>query len=85
MFHDAGRGDVFLRDEAMPSEALLERAIGVIYRPDTERQSHCFLARLAEQFHAVIHIDTTTAVKPLAEALQGAHQAGPADTYPSGV
>jgi erythromycin esterase-like protein/predicted phosphoribosyltransferase len=64
MFHDVGQGDFFLCGEAMPYEALLERAIGVIYRPDTERQSHYFLARLADQFDAVIHIDTTTAVKP---------------------
>jgi erythromycin esterase-like protein len=41
----------------------LERAIGVIYRP--ERFSHYFHARLAEQFDAVIHIDQTRAVEPL--------------------
>jgi erythromycin esterase-like protein len=45
--------------------ARLERAIGVIYRPDTERWSHYFHARLADQFDAVIHIDETTAVEPL--------------------
>ena len=39
----------------------LERAIGVIYRPQTERQSHYFDARLAEQFDAVIHLDRTRA------------------------
>jgi erythromycin esterase-like protein/predicted phosphoribosyltransferase len=43
----------------------LERAIGVIYRPRTERQSHYFHARLADQFDAVIHIDETRAVEPL--------------------
>jgi erythromycin esterase-like protein len=43
----------------------LERAIGVIYRPRTERQSHYFRARLADQFDAVIHIDETRAVEPL--------------------
>jgi erythromycin esterase-like protein len=43
----------------------LERAIGVIYRPETERQSHYFRARLAEQFDAVLHFDETHAVKPL--------------------
>ena len=46
-------------------EARLERAIGVIYRPDTERQSHYFRARVADQFDAVIHIDDTRAVEPL--------------------
>jgi Erythromycin esterase len=45
--------------------ARLERAIGVIYRPETERQSHYFPARLAEQFDAVLHFDETRAVKPL--------------------
>jgi erythromycin esterase-like protein len=43
----------------------LERAIGVIYRPQTERASHYFHARLADQFDAVIHIDETRAVEPL--------------------
>ena len=43
----------------------LERAIGVIYRPRTERQSHYFRGRLADQFDAVIHIDETRAVEPL--------------------
>ncbi len=43
----------------------LERAIGVIYRPDTERQSHYFRARLPDQFDAVLHVDETRAVEPL--------------------
>ena len=47
------------------SEPRLERAIGVIYRPETERQSHYFGARIASQFDALIHIDETRAVEPL--------------------
>ena len=47
------------------SEPLLERAIGVIYRPETERYSHYFSARLAEQFDAIIHFDESRAVEPL--------------------
>jgi predicted phosphoribosyltransferase len=43
----------------------LERAIGVIYRSETERQSHYFAARLSDQFDAVLHFDETRAVKPL--------------------
>lgn len=43
----------------------LERAIGVIYRPDTERISHYFKARLPQQFDAVLHIDETHALEPL--------------------
>ncbi|KAI3430472.1 hypothetical protein D9Q98_005067 [Chlorella vulgaris] len=44
---------------------LLERAIGVIYRPVTERQSHYFSASLSRQFDAVVHLDTTSALHPL--------------------
>jgi erythromycin esterase-like protein len=43
----------------------LERAIGVIYRPETERLSHYFHANLARQFDAIIHTDETRAVEPL--------------------
>jgi erythromycin esterase-like protein len=41
---------------------MLERAIGVIYRPETERQSHYFEARLSQQFDAAIFFDRTKAV-----------------------
>jgi erythromycin esterase-like protein len=47
------------------SEPRLERAIGVIYRPETERQSHYFSTALPEQFDAIIHFDVTRAVEPL--------------------
>ena len=71
LFHRIGRERFMLitaenqrlKDEMR--EPLLERAIGVIYRPETERQSHYFKARIAEQFDAVIHIDETRAVQPL--------------------
>jgi erythromycin esterase-like protein len=46
-------------------EPRLERAIGVVYAPATERQSHYFEARMSRQFDAVIHLDTTSAVTPL--------------------
>jgi erythromycin esterase-like protein len=63
---------------------MLERAIGVIYRPDTERQSHWFHARLAQQFDVVIHIDNTTAVEPLERTtLWDAGE--PPETYPTGL
>ena len=52
-------------------EPRLERAIGVIYRPETERQSHYFRALLSNQFDAIVHIDVTSAVRPLEDvALQ---------------
>ena len=50
------------------SGPLLERAIGVIYKPRTERQSHYFYAELPEQFDLVIHVDRTAAVRPLEPA-----------------
>jgi predicted phosphoribosyltransferase len=54
--------DLMVQQLAAPR---LERAIGVIYRPETERQSHYFGTRLVEQFAAVLHFDKTRAVKPL--------------------
>jgi erythromycin esterase-like protein/predicted phosphoribosyltransferase len=51
-------------------ERRLERAIGVIYRPDTERQSHYFRARLPDQFDAVLHFDETRALEPLETTAQ---------------
>ena len=46
-------------------EPRLQRAVGVIYRPATEYESHYFTATLAEQFDAVIHVDVTRALQPL--------------------
>lgn len=46
-------------------EPMLERAIGVLYRPETEYQSHYFMASLPRQFDAVFHLDETSAVEPL--------------------
>jgi erythromycin esterase-like protein len=68
-------------------EPRLERAIGVIYRPETERQSHYFYARLANQFDAVLHFDKTSAVQPLERNPEWTvEEAGePAETFPFGV
>jgi erythromycin esterase-like protein len=63
---------------------MLERAIGVIYRPETERHSHYFQTRLSEQFDAVIHIEETRAVEPL-ETTAAWEQGEPAETFPFGV
>ena len=62
----------------------LERAIGVIYRPMTERQSHYFQACLPEQFDFMIHIDNTTAVRPL-ETIPRFHKGEMDETYPFGI
>jgi erythromycin esterase-like protein len=66
------------------SEAILERAIGVIYRPETERQSHYFHAQLSRQFNAVIHIDETRAVEPLERSAEW-EKGEPAETFPFGI
>ena len=65
-------------------EPRLERAIGVIYRPDTERQSHYFFAQLGEQFDALIHVDETRAVEPLDRNAEWNDAEAP-ETYPTGL
>lgn len=65
-------------------EPRLERAIGVVYRPDTERISHYFQARLADQFDVVLHFDETRAVEPL-DRTPGWEAGEPPETYPSGL
>jgi erythromycin esterase-like protein len=64
--------------------AHLERAIGVIYRPDTERQSHYFHASVARQFDALLHYDTTRAVEPLERTAVWEHDEAP-ETYPTAL
>ncbi|HEY2064923.1 MAG TPA: erythromycin esterase family protein [Gemmatimonadaceae bacterium] len=70
LFHRIGVENFLLdlRESAMRdalSEPRLERAIGVIYRPETERMSHYFDADLPRQFDLVIHFDQTRALEPL--------------------
>jgi erythromycin esterase-like protein len=65
-------------------EPRLERAIGVIYLPQTERQSHYFDARLSDQFDAVIHFDETRALEPLERYPQW-ENGEPPETFPTGV
>jgi erythromycin esterase-like protein len=62
----------------------LERAIGVIYRPQTERQSHWFATDITRQFDALVHIDVTRAVEPL-EREPGWDLEEPPETYPSAL
>jgi erythromycin esterase-like protein len=65
-------------------EPLLERAIGVIYRPETERASHYFQARLSAQFDAVLHFDETRAVEPLEVTAEWKTGEVP-ETFPTGI
>jgi erythromycin esterase-like protein len=90
LFHQAGVPNflLVLRGNSNLTEALraprLERAIGVIYLPQSERVSHYFEARLPEQFDAIIHIDEARAVEPLERT--GEWEAGELpETYPYAV
>lgn len=91
VFHQTGvsrfmlalRGNVALRP--LVAAQRLQRAIGVIYRPETERQSHYFLTHLAEQFDALIHIDKTSALEPLDKGTMWASTDEAPETFPSGM
>lgn len=65
-------------------EPRLQRAIGVIYRPETERQSHYFYSCLPEQFDFLLHYDVTNAVKPI-ETTPQLHRGELDETYPTGL
>jgi erythromycin esterase-like protein/adenine/guanine phosphoribosyltransferase-like PRPP-binding protein len=90
LLHATGKS-AFLVSAAINPEAAeplsavrLGRVIGVIYRPETERQSHYFHVRPADQFDAMIHIDRTRALEPL-EATSLWIAGETPETYPSGL
>ena len=89
LFHDVGRGRFLVnladdRAAAALREPRLQRAIGVVYRPETERQSHYFEARLSGQFDAMLHIDETRAVEPL-DRTSGWETGEAPETFPTGI
>jgi erythromycin esterase-like protein len=90
LLHETGEPAFYLmfRDDPIATEELsdtrLERAIGVIYRPETERMSHYFHAVMPKQFDAVIHIDETNAVEPL-EREPVWHGGEAPETFPTGM
>ncbi len=66
----------------------LQRAIGVVYRPETERRSHYLHARIADEFDVIIHVDDTRALEPLDRLEEAAPQPPEPEvpeTYPTGV
>ncbi len=89
LFHDAGLPGFLLGMRKLAPSALrdnlskprLERAIGVLYRPETELASHYFQAVLPRQFDEYVWIDTITAVQPF----DTAELEGLPDTYPFGL
>jgi erythromycin esterase-like protein len=95
LFHDAGRARCLVdmheaRHTALRQglmEPRLERFIGVIYRPETERWSHYSEASLPLQFDAYVWFDRTEAVKSLGpeHVRAGAASRGSDDTYPFGL
>jgi erythromycin esterase-like protein len=90
LFHDLGvdRFLLRLREEKELASLLqpwrLQRAIGVVYRPQTERRSHYFHVRLPDQFDVMLHFDHTRAVEPL-DRTSGWNEDDPPETYPSGL
>ncbi len=90
LFHQVGITDFWLdltADESLAEvmrKPHLERAIGVVYAPESERESHYFEANLANQFDAVIHCDLTRAVEPLERSTAWQLDEAP-ETYPAGL
>jgi erythromycin esterase-like protein len=84
LLHDAGidRGVLDLRAGGVLDAERLERMIGVIYRPETERWSHYVDAVPSRQFDLLVHVDETTALEPL-DAWSAIEE--PAETYPFGL
>jgi len=90
LFHQTGLDRFWLDLQAggasteLLREPRLQRAIGVIYRPETERGSHYFHAALPAQFDAIVHIDETRALEPLERTSEWVAGELP-ETYPSGL
>lgn len=90
LFHDTGRSafvvSSLLRDDAAEplADVRLSRAIGVVYQPATERQSHYFHVRPSDQFDAIIHVDQTHALEPL-ESTSTWVAGETVETYPTGL
>jgi erythromycin esterase-like protein len=87
LFHTLEQKQFFLETrQALEdlTEPRLERAIGVIYRPETERYSHYFHAHITQQFDWVIHIDESRALTPLEPTAEW-HSGEAPETFPSGL
>lgn len=89
IFHKTELGQFFLNlrekeTQELLSQPQLERAIGVIYRPETERVSHYFTAVLSEQFDGIIHFDETRAVESI-EVASALSEIDAPETFPEGL
>ncbi|MGI8801199.1 MAG: erythromycin esterase family protein [Solirubrobacteraceae bacterium] len=84
--HDRGIGAGALDPQAAAAgERLLERMVGVVYRPETEIWNHYTNVRPDRQFDLVVHIDETTALEPLEPLEPWAAATAAPETYPSGL
>jgi erythromycin esterase-like protein len=88
LFHHTGLEAFFLNLRqtspdlrAFLAPPRLQRAIGVIYKPETERASHYFRTHLPNQFDIIIHLDRTQAVEPLDRGIHWLDHELP-ETYP---
>lgn len=92
LFHRTGQAGLSVRMRDFATEELrglldeprLQRAIGVVYKPETERLSHYYHAQLGRQFDAMIHIDRTRALEPL-ERTTGWQRGEAPETFPTGI
>ena len=89
VFHDTGLKQFLLPLQSGDAVSALrsprlERAIGVIYLPASERLSHYFHCRLSAQFDAVLHFDETQALEPLDRTARW-EEGEVAETYPFGL
>ena len=90
VFHQTGLARFFLNLRDDPelkfhlAQPRLERAIGVIYKPETERLSHYFRAELSRQFDGLLFFDETRAVEPLERTSEWVRGEIP-ETFPSGI
>ena len=88
LFHEAALDRFFVDLREEPLRALLmptrlERAIGVVYVPETERASHYFRAHLPTQFDLIVHVDETRALQPLERWAR--EESDVPETYPTGI
>jgi len=91
LFHELNPPAFLLRSADLSRELRerlasprLQRAIGVVYRPEAERRSHYYYASLVRQFDAVLHIDRTRALEPL-ETATALPAPDAAETFPTGL
>jgi erythromycin esterase-like protein len=83
-FHELGDDFAIAANGPASRERRLQRAIGVIYRPESERQSHYFEAVPTKQFDLLIHLDQTRALEPLERESLWEEGELP-ETYPSAL